>query len=142
MPFEVVGIMDNVIVRFVDLSPHGVGLLSPHAVTPGRVVQLQVDLPQREGGTRESGLRLRVSSCRLTEADRAADPRVWRIGGTVTMCDDADRDALVEAAEVLVARSVLSATARLLTELAALEPASDGLALEAPGVAGSLTAGG
>ncbi len=142
MPFEIVGVMDNVIVRFVDLSPEGVGLLSPHAITPGRTVELRVELPMSDGRDRETRLRLRVTSCRITDADRGAEPRVWRIGGAFTVCDDADREALVESADVLVARAQLSQTARLLAELAALAPAGEELTLGSSELTESLAANG
>lgn len=133
--------MDSVIVRFVDLSPRGVGLLSPHAVTPGRVVQLRVGLPMADGRSRETRLRLSVTSCGTSQAHGSAAARVWRLGGTVATCNDADRDALVESSVVLAAASHLSGTAQLLADIAALEPDDDGLALELSELTESLVGG-
>ena len=117
--------MDNVIVRFVDLTPRGAGLLSPHAVTPGRVVRLRVGLPMADGRVRDTRLRLTVTSC--AAADAAGDPpRVWRIGGTVIPHDEAERDALVESWHVVTARSQPAETARLLADVAAADPARCG----------------
>jgi hypothetical protein len=136
-PAEVVGIMDNVIVRVVDLTPEGAGLLSPHAVTPGRVVQLLAELPTVERRTRPTRLRLTVTACRPdTGTDKAeagngtgtdtADggaPRAWRVGGTLTARHAADHDALVEYCHVVAARSRLAESGRLVPGPAASEQA-------------------
>jgi cellulose synthase/poly-beta-1,6-N-acetylglucosamine synthase-like glycosyltransferase len=109
-PAEVVGVMDNVIVRVVDLTPDGAGLRSPHAVTPGRTVDLFVELPMVDQKMRATRLSLTVSTCRPDDDG----PRSWRIGGTVTTRHTGDHDALVEYCHVVAARARLSESGRLL----------------------------
>jgi hypothetical protein len=128
---EVVGIMDNVIVRVVDLTPEGAGLLSPHAVTPGRVVELLAELPTVEQRTRLVRLRLTDTD---TDSDSdsgtdAAAPRVWRVGGTLTARHAADHDALVEYCHVVAARSRLAESGRLLPGPAAASELAEPLAV-------------
>ena len=108
-PAEVVGVMDNVIVRVVDLTPDGAGLRSPHEVTPGRAVDLLVELPMVDQKKRATRLRLTVTGCRPDDDDS----RSWRIGGTVTARHTGDRDALVEYCHVVAARARLSENGRL-----------------------------
>ena len=112
-PAEVVGVMDNVIVRVVDLTPDGAGLRSPHAVTPGRAVDLLVELPMVDQKKRATRLRLTVTGCRPDDDES----RSWRIGGTVTARHTGDRDALVEYCHVVAARDRLSENGRLLPGL-------------------------
>jgi hypothetical protein len=105
--------MDGVVVRIVDLSPGGVGLLSPHAVTPGRVVDVRAELPTMGDGARPTRLQMTVTSCathRDADASGAA-ARVWRIGGTVSTRNDADHDSLVEFSHVLALCSRRSVSA-------------------------------
>jgi cellulose synthase (UDP-forming) len=130
---EVVGIMDSVIVRLVDLTPEGAGLLSPHAITPGRVVELLAELPTVEQRTRLVRLRLTVTACRAdTDTDSGTDgaaPRVWRVGGTLTARHAADHDALVEYCHVVAARSRLAESGRLLPAPAAASELAEPLAV-------------
>jgi hypothetical protein len=109
-PTEVVGVMDNVIVRVVDLTPDGAGLRSPHWVTPGREVDLLLELPMVDQRMRATRLRLTVTACRPDDEG----PRSWRIGGTVTARHTGDRDALVEYCHVVAARTRLSESGRVL----------------------------
>jgi hypothetical protein len=120
-PAEIVGIMDNVIVRVVDLTPEGAGLLSPHAVTPGRQVELLAELPSDEWPTRRIRLRLTATSCRADMDGDNAAPRVWRVGGTLTARHPADRDALVEYCHLVAARSFFAERGRVLSGPAASE---------------------
>jgi hypothetical protein len=106
---EAAGTVDNVTVRFLDLTPDGAGLVSPHAIEPGRTVDLVAELPQLDESTRTTRLRLTVTTCHPDP-----EPSVgWRIGGTVGPREVADREALLEYCHVVAARNRLSGTGRL-----------------------------
>ena len=71
--------IDDDMVRMVDLTPTGAGLLSPRQLAIGQQVLLVTDLPMADGRARSARLRLTVASCR-------ADPESthdWRIGGAL-----------------------------------------------------------
>jgi len=109
-PTEVAAVMDETIVRVVDLTTEGAGLLSPRPMTEGSVVELVAELPMSDGRLRATRLQLTVTACR-PEGD-ATQP--WRIGGTVTARHDPDRDALVEYCHVVATRTRLYRSGRLL----------------------------
>jgi hypothetical protein len=103
------GVVDNATVRFLDLTPDGAGLISPHAIEPGRTVDLAAELPQLDESTRTARLRLTVTACHPDP-----EPSVgWRLGGTVVPLEAADRAALLEYCHVVAARNRLSGTGRL-----------------------------
>lgn len=101
--------VDDTTVRFLDLTPDGAGVISPCAIEPGRTVDLVAELPQLDESTCTTRLRLTVTACRPDP-----EPSVgWRVGGTVTPRDAADRCALLEYCHVVAARNRLSGTGRL-----------------------------
>jgi hypothetical protein len=101
--------MDDVVVRFLDLTPDGAGFVSPHAIEPGRTVDLVAELPQLDESSRSTRLRLTVTACRPDPQPSAG----WRIGGTVVPLGAADRHSLLEYCHVIAARNRLSGSGRL-----------------------------
>ena len=79
-PGSLAGVVGDRIVRVVDLTTGGVGLVSPVAIERGSQAELSLDLPLVDGRTQSTHLVLTVTECR---ADRVASNR-WRVGGTVT----------------------------------------------------------
>jgi len=112
-PTDMAAFIDDTIVRVVDLTPSGAGLLSPRGIEVGRLVDLVVDLPTVDRGTVPVRLQLTVATCHL-------DPQTtqgWRIGGTVVPFGDQDREVLVEYCHVVAARSRLAESGRLLARV-------------------------
>ena len=108
-PTGLAAVVDGVIMRVVDLTPKGAGLLSPEAVEPGRRIRLALELPMFDGAVRPSQVTLSVTGCRRdSESERG-----WRIGGVVTPLSDVDRATLVEYCHVVATRSRLVASGRL-----------------------------
>jgi hypothetical protein len=115
------GVVDDVTVRFLDLTPDGAGLISPRAIEPGRTVDLVAELPQLDESTRTTRLRVTVTAC-----DPDPEPSVgWRIAGTVVPREAADRDPLLEYCHVVAARNRLSGTGRLRSAGPPQRPASE-----------------
>jgi cellulose synthase (UDP-forming) len=108
-PVGLAAVVGGEIVRVADLTTSGVGLVSSTSLSPGRQVELTVDLPMLNGETTHTHLSLLVTGCRLDPHEE----RAWRIGGTVTPRRDADRDALVEYCHVVATRSRLTESGRL-----------------------------
>lgn len=108
-PTELAGFVDDVIVRVLDLTPDGAGLLSPEAFETGKAIDLIAELPLVNDSARTTRLRLTVTACRPEPAPAGG----WRIGGTVVPAEDADRDALLEYCHVVAARKRLSGSGRL-----------------------------
>jgi hypothetical protein len=114
-------VVDDVNVRFVDLTPDGAGLISPHAIEPGRTVDLVAELPQLDESTRTTRLRVTVTAC-----DPDPEPSIgWRIAGTVAPREAADRDPLLGYCHVVAARNRLSGTGRLRSAGPPQRPASE-----------------
>jgi cellulose synthase (UDP-forming) len=130
-PTEVAGIIDGVIVRIVDLTPSGAGLVSPHAMAPGRPVDLVADLPMVDGTNYTTHLRLTVMDCRLDEDPDGG----WRVGGTIEPKGEGDRAALVEYCHVVAVRSRLTESGRLFPGVAVTKVPALGTAAPAPGTA-------
>jgi cellulose synthase (UDP-forming) len=126
-PTDVAAFMDDTIVRVVDLTPSGAGLLTPDGIEIGKLVDLVTDLPMVDGGTRPVRLRLRVATCHLDHESRQG----WRIGGTVVPVGGEDREALVEYCHVAAARSRLTESGRLLARVQVADPVSSAPAHDA-----------
>jgi hypothetical protein len=124
-PTDVGAFVDDTMVRVLDLTTSGAGLLSPQSVEVGKLVDLLVKLPRVEGGTRPVRLRLTVATCHPDQESTQG----WRIGGMVAPVGDQDREALVEFCHVVAARSRLTESGRLLTgaEAPVLAPAAAAL---------------
>jgi cellulose synthase (UDP-forming) len=119
-PTDLAAFVDDDMVRMVDLTPAGAGILSPREIEVGKQVHLVVDLPMVDGRPRAVRLRLTVATCRPDHESTHA----WRIGGAVVPVLDKDREALVEYCHVVAARSRLTESGRLLARVEPLEPPS------------------
>src|SRR6202044_1082543 len=84
VPVEVAGVVDGSLVRVVDLTPGGAGVIGAAAIGVGTEVGLQLDLPTVSGEVRTVRVRFTVCSCRPAQA------LGWRIGGTLTPVTEAD----------------------------------------------------
>ena len=107
VPVEVAGVVDGTLVRVVDLTSGGAGVIGPRPIEVGREVGLRMDLPTVSGPVREVRVKFAVSSCR-----RAAE-RGWRMGGTLTAVTDEDAEVLIEHCHVVTSRTRLTESGRL-----------------------------
>jgi hypothetical protein len=127
-PTDMAAFIDDDMVRMVDLTPTGAGLLSPKQLAVGQEVVLVTDLPMADGRARSSRLRMTVATCR-SDPESTHD---WRIGGALVPVTDADRANLVEYCHVAAARSRLTESGRISARLersappAPVEDHSDG----------------
>ncbi len=119
-PGRLAAVVEDRIVRVVDLTTGGVGLVSPVAIERGTRTELSLDLPLVDGHSRSTHLLLTVTECR---PDRVASDR-WRVGGTVVPRGEADRTALVEYCHLVATRSRLLSSGRLQTAASAGPPAA------------------
>jgi cellulose synthase (UDP-forming) len=117
-PTDLAAFIDDDIVRMVDLTPAGAGILSPREVEVGKQVPLVVDLPMVDGRPRAVRLRLTVTMCRPDHESAHS----WRIGGAVVPVTDQDHKALVEYCHVVAARSRLTESGRLSARVETVEP--------------------
>ena len=120
VPVEVSGIVEGTMVRVVDLTPGGAGLIGPHALEEGTEVGLRMDLPGVDGHLRAVRVSFHVSSSRL------ADGAGWRMGGTLVPATEADGEALIEHCHVVSSRARLTGTGRLAPDGAPVTVASSG----------------
>ena len=100
-PTDMAAFIGDDMVRMVDLTPSGAGLLGPRPLKVGQEVLLVADLPMPGGRPRSARLKLTVASCR-------PDPesgRDWRIGGALVPVTDVDRATLVEYCHVSAAQT-------------------------------------
>ena len=108
-PTDLAAFIDDDIVRMIDLTPAGAGILSPREIEVGKQARLVVDLPMVDRRPRGSGSTLTVTMCRPDHESKGT----WRIGGAVVPVTDQDREALVEYCHVVAARSRLAESGRL-----------------------------
>ena len=120
VPVEVSGIVEGTMVRVVDLTPGGAGLIGPHALEEGTEVGLRMDLPGVDGHLRAVRVSFHVSS------SRPADGAGWRMGGTLVPATEADGEALIEHCHVVSSRARLTGTGRLAPDGAPVTVASSG----------------
>ena len=107
VPVEIAGVIDRSVVRVVDLTPTGAGLISPRPLPVGAEVGLQLDLPTIEGDVHTVRVRFTVRSC-------GPDRRVgWRIGGTVVPLTPEGSEVLIEHCHVVSSRVRLTEMGRL-----------------------------
>ncbi len=107
VPVEVAGVVDGTLVRVVDLTPGGAGLVGPRPIEPGSEVGLRMDLPGVDGDIRVVRVGFTVRSCRATEGSG------WRMGGTLVPSSEADGESLIEHCHVVSSRARLTGTGRL-----------------------------
>jgi hypothetical protein len=131
-PIDMTAFVDDDLVRMVDLTPAGAGILSPREIEVGKVVHLVADLPMVNGRPRAVRLRLTVASCSPDDES----PQAWRIGGAVVPVLAQDRETLVEYCHVTAARSRLTASGRLLGSAETLQSPAPA-AVESGGMSGA-----
>jgi hypothetical protein len=107
VPVEVAGVVEGTLVRVVDLTPGGAGLVGPHPIEVGAEVGLRMDLPTVGGEVRE--VRVLFTIC----SSRPAPGAGCRMGGTLTPVTEADGEALIEHCHVVSSRARLTETGRL-----------------------------
>ena len=105
---EISGVMDRNIVRVVDLTPGGAGVIGPAPLEVGTEVGLHLDLPMVNAEVRRTEVRFSVHSC------RPADGLGWRVGGTLTPVTDSDGEVLIEHCHLVTSRARLTEAGRLL----------------------------
>jgi cellulose synthase (UDP-forming) len=107
VPVEVAGVVGDTVVRVVDLTVSGAGIIGPRSLEVGEEVALRMDLPTVTGAMSEVQVRFTVCSSRPVE------DLGWRMGGTLTPVTQADGDALIEHCHVVTSRARLTASGRL-----------------------------
>ena len=108
VPVELAGVMGRSLVRVVDLTPGGAGVISHHAMEVGAEVDLSVDLPQVDGDVRQVRVRFNVCSCRPSEGFG------WRMGGTLTPMSEFDGELLIDHCHLVASRHRLTEAGRLI----------------------------
>ncbi|MGD0392026.1 MAG: glycosyltransferase family 2 protein [Acidimicrobiales bacterium] len=107
VPVEVAGVVGGTLVRVVDLTPGGAGMIGSHPFEVGAEVDLRLDLPSVAGEIRV--VRVVFTVC----SSRPAPGLGWRMGGTLFPASDADGEALIEHCHVVSSRSRLTDAGRL-----------------------------
>ncbi len=107
VPVAVAGVLEGSLVRVVDLTPGGAGVLAPRPLEVGTAVELRLDLPAVGDRINEVRVHFTVCSCRATPEQG------WRMGGTLTPCSPVDGEALVEHCHVVSSRLRLTQSGRL-----------------------------
>ncbi len=104
---EVAGVIDRSVVRVIDLTAGGAGVIGPHPIEVGAEVDLHLDLPTVDGEIHTVRVTLTVCSCRR-------DPDLgWRIGGTLVPQTPWDGEVLIEHCHVVSSRTRLTEEGRL-----------------------------
>ena len=75
VPVEVAGVVGGTLVRVVDLTPGGAGMIGPHPLEVGAEVDLRLDLPSVTGEIRVVRVVFTVCSSRPAKGARVADGR-------------------------------------------------------------------
>ena len=113
VPVEIAGVVSGTLVRVVDLTPGGAGIIAPGPVEVGSDLELHLDLADVWGQVHGVEVCFTVRSC------RPAPDLGWRMGGTLTPATEVDGERLIEHCHVVSSR------ARLL-ESGHLNPAETG----------------
>jgi hypothetical protein len=121
VPVEVAGIMGRSLVRVVDLTPGGAGVIGPHQMDLGSEVELAIDLPTVDGDIREVRVQFTVCSCRLAEG------LGWRMGGTLVPMSEADGEVLIDHCHLVTSRHRLTEAGRLMPGAPLPVPSDDRL---------------
>jgi hypothetical protein len=100
-------VVNGTLVRVVDLTPGGAGVVGADPIEVGSEVQLHLDLPGIGGEARDIRVAFTICSC------RPAEGLGWRMGGTLSPLGQADLEALIEHCHVVSARARLTESGRL-----------------------------
>ncbi len=84
VPVEVAGVVEGTLVRVVDLTADGAGVLGPQPIPVGTEVELRLDLPAVDGEVRPFRANFTVWSC------HPAGDAGWRMRGTLAPVTAAD----------------------------------------------------
>jgi cellulose synthase (UDP-forming) len=117
VPVEVAGVIDDTVVRVVDLTPGGAGIIGPRALEVGAEIPLHLSLPTIDGDMGDVGLLFAICST------RPARDGGWRMGGTLTPLTEGDGEALIEHCHVVTSRTRLTESGRLTPGEPARQPA-------------------
>jgi cellulose synthase (UDP-forming) len=107
VPVEISGVMEGNMVRVVDLTPAGAGVIGSAPRDLGSDVRLHLDLPTVSGEIRGTEVTFTVHSCR--QAGQG-----WRMGGTLTPKTEADGEVLIDHCHLVTSRARLTEAGRLL----------------------------
>jgi cellulose synthase (UDP-forming) len=107
VPVEVAGVIEDTVVRVVDLTPGGAGIIGPRALEVGAEIPLHLSLAAVDGNVRDVGLLFAICST------RPARDGGWRMGGTLTPLTEGDGEALIEHCHVVTSRTRLTESGRL-----------------------------
>jgi len=110
VPVEIAGVVNGTLVRVVDLTPGGAGIVAPGPIEEGSQVKLHLDLTDVRGAVHGVDLQLTVRSC------RPAPHLGWRMGGTLTPVREVDGELLIEHCHVVTTRARLLESGHLSTE--------------------------
>jgi cellulose synthase (UDP-forming) len=108
VPVEIAGVVNGTLVRVVDLTPGGAGLIAPGPVEVGSDLVLHLDLTDVHGDPHGVEVTFTVRSC------RPAPDLGWRMGGTLTPASDADGERLIEHCHVVRSRARLMESGQLI----------------------------
>ncbi len=101
VPVEIAGVVDGSLVRVVDLTPGGAGIIAPEPVEVGASLELHLDLSDVHGDVHGVEVNVTVRSC------RPAPDFGWRLGGTLTPASETDGERLIEHCHVVSSRARL-----------------------------------
>jgi cellulose synthase (UDP-forming) len=107
VPVEVAGVLNGALVRIVDLTAGGAGVIGAAPIEVGSEVSLHLDLPGVDGEIRT--IRVVYTIC----SSRRAGGLGWRMGGTLTPLTEGDGEALIEHCHVVSSRARLTEAGRL-----------------------------
>ncbi len=107
VPVEIAGVVNGTLVRVVDLTPGGAGIIAPGPVEVGSDLVLHLDLTDVYGDPHGVEVTFTVRSC------RPAPDLGWRMGGTLTPASDADGERLIEHCHVVSSRARLMESGQL-----------------------------
>ncbi len=107
VPVEVAGVVNGSLVRVVDLTASGAGVIAATPIEVGSVVGLHLDLTGVDGEIRRIRVSFTIRTC------RPVDGLGWRMGGTLTAHHELDADALIEHCHVVSSRARLTESGRL-----------------------------
>jgi cellulose synthase (UDP-forming) len=119
VPVELAGVFDGGLIRVVDLTPAGAGIIASQALAVGSEVALEVNLSTVSGAIEKVHLNFAVRSC------RKADESGWRMGGTLSPVTDWDGEMLIEHCHLVTSRERLIEWGRLLPASADISMATE-----------------